>query len=933
MPTVLSRLKPQRRAIVAAVIVLVVGCAIALPKLNARAATGLNTISVSDASAKEGTGSDGTLKFTVTVSGLLLGTATVDYHTVDGTATSASGLTQDYVGKTGTLTFSGGSQSQDVLITLKGDQIPEPNETFTLVLSNPTNASLGTDHATGTIENDDVTFGVNDQSVTEGNSGTKTANVEVKLSNASTQTTTVHYATSDGTASSAAGANQDYVPSSGTLTFAPGDTTKTFPVTINGDTASEDDETVHITLTNPTNATIDHADALLTITNDDAAGAPPVVSIDNAQFTEGDGGSTSGSFTLHLTPSSGRTVTVKATTAEGTATSDDAGPAGADYSTRVSTITFDPGATTASFVVPIVGDTLDEPDETFSVTLSNATNATLSTTANVATGTILDDDVAPSVIISSPTANEGDTESFSVALSAISGRDVTVHVGTIDGTAKAPADYTALADKTLTFPAGTNPAQTVDVVTATDTLDEADETFALKVNSVTNATAGPNGTATITDDDPSPSLSIANASVTEGNTGTTPLVFTVTMSTASGRAVTVHYVTVDQSATTADGDYTATSGDLTFGIGETSKTITVNVGGDTKAENDETMRVQLSNAVGASLTNSSATGTITNDDGTPPPPPMFITTGAGAGGGAHVRVLQNNGVDQSPPVGFIAFPDAAGARVARGDLDGDGHDEIIVARGQGQSPVVRVYTSTGTLITETLAYDQAFGGGVFVAVGDINGDGKKELITAAGPGGGPHVRTFDLVNRALVAGDGFFAADPSYSGGLTVASADTNNDGTDEIIVGHATNDQPIVSVWNLNTTSHLSTMHAEFLAYGPDFHGGVNVAAGDLDGDHRAEIVTGTGPGGGPHVRVFSGAGNGLPGSAYAYGADFKGGVTVAIGDVDGDGTNEIITGAGPGGGPHVRTFDELMHPLPYSFMAYGSAFAGGVFVAAGRA
>jgi hypothetical protein len=117
--------------------------------------------------------------------------------------------------------------------------------------------------------------------------------------------------------------------------------------------------------------------------------------------------------------------------------------------------------------------------------------------------------------------------------------------------------------------------------------------------------------------------------------------------------------------------------------------------------------------------------------------------------------------------------------------------------------------------------------------------------------------------------------------------------------------------------------------SYDPAFLGGVRVAAGDVNGDGRADIVTGAGPGGGPHVKVFSGANLSLLHSFFAYTPAFTGGVFVAAGDVNGDGRADIVTGAGPGGGPHVEIFSGADLALLQSFFAYAPAFTGGVFVA----
>src|SRR5205807_607517 len=178
----------------------------------------------------------------------------------------------------------------------------------------------------------------------------------------------------------------------------------------------------------------------------------------------------------------------------------------------------------------------------------------------------------------------------------------------------------------------------------------------------TNATiARAQGVGTIPNDDPQPSLSIGSASVTEGNSGTTPMTVTVFLSAASGRTVTVNYATADGTAT-AGSDYTATSGTLAFAPGETSKTVAVTVLGDTSLEADETFGLALSGPVNAKLARASATGTIRNDDTAPKVrpgiycgntdqgPPLCLTTSPDGSG--VIKLTTSSLVDCSPPVRF-----------------------------------------------------------------------------------------------------------------------------------------------------------------------------------------------------------------------------------------------------------------------------------------
>jgi uncharacterized repeat protein (TIGR01451 family) len=213
-------------------------------------------------------------------------------------------------------------------------------------------------------------------------------------------------------------------------------------------------------------------------------------------------------------------------------------------------------------------------------------------------------------------------------------------------------------------------------------------------------------------------------------------------------------------------------------------------------------------------------------------------------------------------------------------------------------------TGLVTEVASFYAYDPAFTGGVSVAAGDVNGDGGADLITGAAAGGGPLVRVFSLAGGTVTEIASFFAYDPAFTGGISVAAGDVTGDGVAEIITGAGPGGGPHVRAFSL--AGGVVTEVASFYAYAPAFTGGVHVAAGDVTGDGVAEIITGAGPGGGPHVRAFSLAGGVTEvASFYAYAPAFTGGVHVAAGDATGDGVAEIITGAGPGGGPHVRVLD----------------------------
>jgi uncharacterized protein (TIGR03118 family) len=301
----------------------------------------------------------------------------------------------------------------------------------------------------------------------------------------------------------------------------------------------------------------------------------------------------------------------------------------------------------------------------------------------------------------------------------------------------------------------------------------------------------------------------------------------------------------------------------------------------------------------------------------------LTAVGQGEGGAPLVKVF--NSADNTLRFSFDAFEGAftGGVRVATGDLNGDGIPDIIAAAGPGGGPAVKVFDGkTGGLIRAFFAYDQAFTGGVYVATGDVNGDGTPDIITGAGPGGGPNVKVFNGKDGTLLTS--FFAFDQAFTGGVTVASGDFNADGQADVIAGAGPGGGPEVAVFSGKDNSVLKA----FFAYDQAFTGGVFVAAGDFNGDGKPDIFTGAGPGGGPHVKVFDGTNGTLLTSFFAYGPTFTGGVRVAATDVNADGSADVVTGAGPSGGPAVTVVSGPSDKVLNAFFAFDPTFLGGVYV-----
>lgn len=566
-----------------------------------------------------------TLSFLVSLAHASDEQITVQVTSADQTAAVADG---DYTAVSELLTFAPGETTKTVTVTLGKDTKYEADETFRLLLSSPVNASLSGDGtAIGNILNDDARPVISVSSTSSLENGTSasdpsTQSFTVSLSNPSYETVSVTFKTVDGTATSADG---DYVAKTQVLTFAPGETVRTVTVTLGKDTKFEPDESFQVQLSGPGNATLGTASGTGTILNDDGQ---PTVSIFNASTVEGNPGAPGTvTFEVRLSNPSYQTVTVMAGTVSG---GGDTAVAGLDYTaTSGVALSFAPGETVKTFTVPLIGDWLDEADETFTVQLSGATNATLD--AATATGTILNDELRVRVGDVSVLEGAGVAE-FEVKLSTASSHTVFLSYGTADGTALAGGDYSATSG-VLTFLPGVT-SQKVPVNLLNDGVGELGESFKLQLSGVSGALlSNSEATATILDDDAA--FVIDDVQVVEGGAGGTSLaVFKVSLlNAASGKTYTVDLATSDQTATAAGDDYTAKTGTLTFTSAATpqpsfstlTQTFSVVIKGDTAVEANETFRVTLSNALelvdgggnvaGPAIARAQAVGTVLNDDG------------------------------------------------------------------------------------------------------------------------------------------------------------------------------------------------------------------------------------------------------------------------------------------------------------------------------
>ena len=481
------------------------------------------------------------------------------------------------------------------------DPVAEGDETLALRLTDPHGLAMAV--ATGTIEDDDtrgVTVQPRELNVPEGG----TAHFQVSLASQATAPVTV----------AVASASEELTAAPVRVDFAPDRWARaqTVSVTAVRDDDALADEPVQLTLT-ASGGGYDGATASVraTIVETDVA----TLAVVAAQAAEGDG---TLRFAVTLSLADDQAVTVDYTTrADGESATE-----GWDYTLASGTLRFPALSTAAQTIeVTLLDDTLDEPDEQFTLVLRDAT-APLAGGGDTlaATGTIEDDDPPPRLSIDDASLTEGDGDGnmrFAVTLAPASARPVTVRYTTADATATAGADYTTV-DGTLTFPAGST-VRSIAVPVADDALDEADtETFTMTLSAAENASLAGTGaeTGTVHDNDAPPRLSIDDASLTEGD-GDGNMRFAVTLAPASGRTVTVRYATADATAT-AGADYTALDATLTFPAGSTVRSIAVPVVDDQDAEDTETLTVSLSNPQGAVVSAATATGTVSDDGDVPP---------------------------------------------------------------------------------------------------------------------------------------------------------------------------------------------------------------------------------------------------------------------------------------------------------------------------
>ncbi|MES9991434.1 MAG: Calx-beta domain-containing protein [Candidatus Thiodiazotropha sp.] len=598
----------------------------------------------------EATPAMGTLQFSGAAFSVDEGTATLDIPVVRisgsmgavsvlcSTTDSSAVAGSDYTATQSTISFADGETQQTCSVPITDDSQFESDEQFMVSLSAPSGgAVLGTTStANVTIVSDDpvpaagsLQFGLSGfQQVENG----ALATITVSRSSGSSGSVSVDYATADGSAT----AGSDYTAASGTLSFADGVTSTSFQVSILDDSAFEGDETLTLSLSNPSGGAVIGAVATAQLTIEDDEQAPVsgtlVFSLDGFSASEFDG-----TATINVERQGGSTGTALVDYA----TSDGSATAGADYAVASGTLTFADGVDAQSFSVTLVDDLDFEGSETINLTLSNPFGAVLGTPAT-AILTLDDDDDPPAAgALDFSTGNytvseDGTSVTVSVTRSGGSVGAIAVDYATMDDSAVADSDY-GFVTGTINFADGESGSKTFDVQIIDDDILETNEQLKLLLTNVQGgAVLGAQSQAfiTITDDEAQSSSAVlgfsVNAISVSEDSGSATL--TITRS-----VVTTGSLSIDLSASSSDAvagtDYNVTLGTLLFNSGETEKVITVQILDNTLSDGNRTITFSLGNVTGTAVidsNNGALTLTIVDDESSS----GSGSSGGGGGGGS-----------------------------------------------------------------------------------------------------------------------------------------------------------------------------------------------------------------------------------------------------------------------------------------------------------
>ena len=562
---------------------------------NAVTAAGTPVLNITDATdVVEGNSGTKTLTFTVNLSQAVGSAVTFDIATSDGTATAGS----DYVAKTSLgQVIAAGTTSKTFTVTVNGDTTWEHEENFHVDITNVVGpVTVIDDQGEAYIANDDTLALTRNVAVTGLADGSTQHNQYFTLAGVPANATNLQFTLSGGTGDADMYVRFGATPTEATYDCAP---------YINGNneqcSVATQAGTWYVMLdaySSYTGATLLASYTLPTDVN---------ISVGDTTITEGNSGTKVMTFTVSLDQASASAVSFDIATADGTAT------AGSDYVAKTSTSqSIAAGQTSKTFTVTLNGDSVVEPDETVLVNLTNAVGATITDAQGV--GTITNDD-GPTLSIADAGFQEGNsgtkTLTFTVSLSQASIYPVTYNIYTVDGMAVAGSDYVGQSLVAETIPAGQT-SKTFSITTNGDTQIEGNETLFVRLSNTSVPVTDGQARGMLVNDD-GPVLSISDATVTEGDSGTKLLTFTVSLSQLATAKVTFDFATAAVTAAAgSDFDPVSVTG-LVIPYGQLSKTVSVVVRGDTTVEPDETFRGNISMG-NVSIMDGVGIGTITNDD-------------------------------------------------------------------------------------------------------------------------------------------------------------------------------------------------------------------------------------------------------------------------------------------------------------------------------
>lgn len=587
-------------------------------------------LAIAATSADKAEGSTGKTPFTFTVtrSGNVSGSTTVNFAVIGTGGSPANAADFGEVLPSGSISFNPTETSKVVTINVSGDKTVEPNQSFLVTLSGASGgANIATPTATGIIHNDDtaLTIAATSAEMTEGNSGPTAFTFTVTRSGVVSGSASVNFVVTGNGANPANAADFSVGAfPSGTVNFGATETSKVITINVNGDTTAELDEAFRVTLSGASGgATVTTSNAIGTIRNDDGLGTILTIAPTSANKAEGNAGLKPFTFTVTRSGiTSGETTVNFGVIGTGT------NPANAgDFGGALpsGSATFDATETSKVITVNVSGDKTIEPDQTFLVTLSDATGGATISTAT-ALGTIRNDDVNLGIVATSADKTEGISGNtpftFTVTRTGNTDGETTVNFA-VAGTGTNPANAGdfggAFPSGGLTF-ARDETSKVVTVNVSGDRSLEPDQGLKVTLAGATGgATINPaSANGIIRNDDTTLTIAAASTDKAEGNSGDTSFTFTVLRTGYVSGSTSVNFAIVGIGAEPADAaDFGGSlpSGSVTFNGNETSKLITVHVSGDNVVEEDELFRISLSGATGgATFVTAAATGTIRNDD-------------------------------------------------------------------------------------------------------------------------------------------------------------------------------------------------------------------------------------------------------------------------------------------------------------------------------